>query len=175
MPNMNTKVLLVLILSVACIGGSFAGRRHRTPLEKYVYDNESFEYTVLASARADAYTVYVSFTLQLPKQIFVNHPFFWYYAFTVRSILSCDAETLTNGVVTETNRIKLIFSADKCQHVSLNFFLQVLNLTSQTWLSSVESSRPVWWHYLTICVPDNVSYIISGPTRVRDETILKRS
>jgi PhoPQ-activated pathogenicity-related protein len=89
---MNTKALLVLILCVACLSGSFAGRRHKTPLEKYVNnDDDSYDYTLLASVRADAYTVYV------------------------------------------------------------------LNLTSQTWLSSVESSRPTWWHYLTICVPDNVS------------------
>lgn len=58
---MNTKALLVLILCIACFGGSFAGRRHRTPLEKYVYtEDDSYDYTVLASVRADAYTVYVS-------------------------------------------------------------------------------------------------------------------
>jgi hypothetical protein len=58
---MNTKALLVLILCVACLGGSFAGRRHKTPLEKYVNnDDDSYDYTLLASVRADAYTVYVS-------------------------------------------------------------------------------------------------------------------
>ncbi len=35
--------------------------------------------------------------------------------------------------------------------------LQFLNFTSQTWLTSAESSQPVWNHRLTICVPYNVS------------------
>ncbi len=76
---MNTKVLLALILCVACISGSFAGRRRRTPLEKYVYsEDESYDYTVLASVRADVYSVYVSFNTLLPKKIIVdvlNHSF----------------------------------------------------------------------------------------------------
>jgi PhoPQ-activated pathogenicity-related protein len=33
-----------------------------------------------------------------------------------------------------------------------------LNFTSQQWLTSVESSRPIWNHRLTVCVPLNVGY-----------------
>lgn len=61
---MNTKALLVLILCIVAIGGAFAGRRHKTPLEKYVNNgDDSYDYTLLSSVRADAYTVYVSLPL----------------------------------------------------------------------------------------------------------------
>jgi PhoPQ-activated pathogenicity-related protein len=33
-----------------------------------------------------------------------------------------------------------------------------LNFTSQQWLTSAESSRPIWNHRLTVCVPLNVGY-----------------
>jgi PhoPQ-activated pathogenicity-related protein len=51
-----------------------------------------------------------------------------------------------------------------------------LNLTSQTWLTSAESSKPVWTHRLTVCVPDIVSfksaflYIDGGSNTVADLT-----
>src|SRR3569833_2180752 len=34
----------------------------------------------------------------------------------------------------------------------------VLELTSQTWLTSKEVDKPVWKHWLTVIVPDKVSY-----------------
>jgi PhoPQ-activated pathogenicity-related protein len=32
----------------------------------------------------------------------------------------------------------------------------VLNLTSQTWMTEKESNKPVWTHWLVICVPQTV-------------------
>lgn len=32
----------------------------------------------------------------------------------------------------------------------------VLNLTSQTWMTTQESNKPVWTHWLVICVPNEV-------------------
>lgn len=45
--------------------------------------------------------------------------------------------------------------------------VHVLSLTSQTWLTSTEVNKPLWKHYLTIAVPDNVTnttslLVISG-------------
>jgi hypothetical protein len=47
-------------------------------------------------------------------------------------------------------------SHDVISNLTLILF-QFLNLTSQTWLTSAESSKPVWTHRLTVCVPDIVS------------------
>eukprot|EP00045_Choanoeca_perplexa_P003730 m.33128 g.33128 ORF g.33128 m.33128 type:complete len:491 (+) comp12198_c0_seq1:30-1502(+) len=33
-----------------------------------------------------------------------------------------------------------------------------LNMTSQTWLSSADVDRSVWWHYMVIVMPDEVKY-----------------
>ena len=33
-----------------------------------------------------------------------------------------------------------------------------INMTSQTWLTAADSSRPVWYHWLTVCIPNNVRY-----------------
>jgi PhoPQ-activated pathogenicity-related protein len=38
-----------------------------------------------------------------------------------------------------------------------NHLAYVLELTSQTWLSAGEIDNPVWRHWLTVCVPENVS------------------
>jgi len=35
---------------------------------------------------------------------------------------------------------------------------KVLNFTSQAWLTAADSSRPVWTHTLTVCVPHDVSF-----------------
>jgi PhoPQ-activated pathogenicity-related protein len=37
----------------------------------------------------------------------------------------------------------------------------VLNFTSQTWLTAAESSRPIWTHTLTVCVPNDVSHNVA--------------
>jgi hypothetical protein len=34
----------------------------------------------------------------------------------------------------------------------------MLNLTSQTWMTSAESSRPVWTHQLLVIVPDKINF-----------------
>jgi PhoPQ-activated pathogenicity-related protein len=30
----------------------------------------------------------------------------------------------------------------------------ILNMTSQTWLTPEDSSRPVWWHMMAVIIPD---------------------
>lgn len=35
-----------------------------------------------------------------------------------------------------------------------------IKLTSQTWLSSAEVDKPVWQHWLNVCVPDKVRLFI---------------
>lgn len=35
--------------------------------------------------------------------------------------------------------------------------LYILNLTSQKWLDETVTNNPIWWHYLTISVPNNVT------------------
>lgn len=39
---------------------------------------------------------------------------------------------------------------------SLKHSIYYVNMTSQTWLSPADSSRSVWYHWLAICVPDQV-------------------
>lgn len=47
---------------------------------------------------------------------------------------------------------------DSTRTVKGEYTAFVLNMTSQTWLTAKDSSQPVWWHYLTIMVPDTVLY-----------------
>jgi len=42
------------------------------------------------------------------------------------------------------------------QWKGLGFTAYAINLTSQTWLTAQDSSQPVWYHWLTICIPDKV-------------------
>jgi len=49
----------------------------------------------------------------------------------------------------------------------------VLRMTSQRWLTTAEVEDPVWWHWLTVVVPDEVTHdvgllVIGGGSR-RDE------
>ena len=32
----------------------------------------------------------------------------------------------------------------------------VLNMTSQSWLTPADSSQPIWWHLMVVCVPGNL-------------------
>ncbi len=34
----------------------------------------------------------------------------------------------------------------------------VLNMTSQQWLTSADSDRSIWWHYLAVIVPDEIEF-----------------
>ena len=34
----------------------------------------------------------------------------------------------------------------------------LVNMTSQTWLTSKDSDRPVWWHILVIIVPKKIQH-----------------
>lgn len=36
------------------------------------------------------------------------------------------------------------------------FTAYFINMTSQTWLTAADSSQPVWFHWLTVCIPDQV-------------------
>ena len=38
----------------------------------------------------------------------------------------------------------------------------MLNLTSQTWLNASVQSRPVWWHYMAVVVPDRIDFPDKG-------------
>jgi PhoPQ-activated pathogenicity-related protein len=38
----------------------------------------------------------------------------------------------------------------------VGYKLYVLNMTSQKWLDETIVSNPVWWHYLSITVPDEI-------------------
>lgn len=37
------------------------------------------------------------------------------------------------------------------------FNLYVLNLTSQKWLDETIVSNPIWWHFLSITIPNNLT------------------
>nr|KAG5691328.1 hypothetical protein BaRGS_014027 [Batillaria attramentaria] len=39
-----------------------------------------------------------------------------------------------------------------------NYTLYNINMTSQTWKSTAVLDRPVWWHYLSVTVPDVIKY-----------------
>ncbi|KAK7112150.1 autocrine proliferation repressor protein A-like [Littorina saxatilis] len=39
-----------------------------------------------------------------------------------------------------------------------DYSLFTINMTSQTWKSEATLDRPVWWHYLSVTVPDNIKY-----------------
>ncbi|CAF0982013.1 unnamed protein product [Adineta steineri] len=39
----------------------------------------------------------------------------------------------------------------------IDYKLYVLNFTSQKWLDETYSSRPIWWHYLCITVPNKIT------------------
>ncbi|XP_025106923.1 autocrine proliferation repressor protein A-like isoform X2 [Pomacea canaliculata] len=59
-----------------------------------------------------------------------------------------------------------------------DFTLYVINMTSQMWMSGVESRHPIWWHYLYVAVPDRItrpeagllyiSYGGNGPNYIPD-------
>ncbi|KAK7102758.1 autocrine proliferation repressor protein A-like [Littorina saxatilis] len=42
-------------------------------------------------------------------------------------------------------------------HRGPDFTLYAINMTSQKWLTEAESSQPIWWHYMYVAVPDNLS------------------
>ncbi|KAK3090862.1 hypothetical protein FSP39_015299 [Pinctada imbricata] len=42
------------------------------------------------------------------------------------------------------------------------YTLYTLNLTSQKWLDELISNRPIWWHYLTVTIPDKINYTDSA-------------
>jgi hypothetical protein len=79
---MNTKVLFIALLCSFLVVGGLAHRRHRDPLKKYVNNgDDSYEYTVLRTVRADAYTVSVSYPRIATKKkilsliLLLVHPF----------------------------------------------------------------------------------------------------
>ncbi|CAL1541763.1 unnamed protein product [Lymnaea stagnalis] len=39
-----------------------------------------------------------------------------------------------------------------------NFSLHTLNMTSQKWLTENTTTRPIWWHYVTVVVPKDLVY-----------------
>eukprot|EP00058_Branchiostoma_floridae_P004655 XP_002590143.1 hypothetical protein BRAFLDRAFT_90877 [Branchiostoma floridae] len=38
------------------------------------------------------------------------------------------------------------------------YTMYLLNMTSQQWLSEDDVDRPIWWHFLTVTIPDNMSH-----------------
>ncbi|XP_035686953.1 autocrine proliferation repressor protein A-like [Branchiostoma floridae] len=38
------------------------------------------------------------------------------------------------------------------------YTMYLLNMTSQQWLTEEEVSRPIWWHFLTVTIPDNITH-----------------
>ncbi|XP_072168404.1 autocrine proliferation repressor protein A-like [Diadema setosum] len=42
--------------------------------------------------------------------------------------------------------------------VSGEYIAYVINMTSQKWLTYNDSDSAIWWHYLTITIPDNLTY-----------------
>jgi PhoPQ-activated pathogenicity-related protein len=42
----------------------------------------------------------------------------------------------------------------------------VLNMTSQQWLTRADVDRPIWWHYVTVIIPDKISPLYSGKALV---------
>ncbi|XP_035694841.1 autocrine proliferation repressor protein A-like, partial [Branchiostoma floridae] len=40
--------------------------------------------------------------------------------------------------------------------------MYLLNMTSQQWLTEDEVDRPIWWHFLTVVIPDNMTYPDAG-------------
>ncbi|XP_005102804.2 autocrine proliferation repressor protein A [Aplysia californica] len=42
------------------------------------------------------------------------------------------------------------------------FTLHILNMTSQKWLTEEVTVKPIWWHYLTIIIPDVINYNDTG-------------
>eukprot|EP01087_Luapelamoeba_hula_P008307 TRINITY_DN2073_c0_g1_i1.p1 TRINITY_DN2073_c0_g1~~TRINITY_DN2073_c0_g1_i1.p1 ORF type:complete len:299 (+),score=41.53 TRINITY_DN2073_c0_g1_i1:43-939(+) len=44
----------------------------------------------------------------------------------------------------------------------LGYKVYVLDVQSQQWLNSSQSSQPVWHHWVSVCVPDSLDYAHSG-------------
>ncbi|XP_035694468.1 autocrine proliferation repressor protein A-like [Branchiostoma floridae] len=42
------------------------------------------------------------------------------------------------------------------------YTMYLLNMTSQQWLTEDEVDRPIWWHFLTVVIPDNMTYPDAG-------------
>ncbi|XP_078610553.1 autocrine proliferation repressor protein A-like isoform X2 [Branchiostoma floridae x Branchiostoma japonicum] len=42
------------------------------------------------------------------------------------------------------------------------YTMYLLNMTSQQWLTEEEVSRPIWWHFLTVTIPDNITHPEAG-------------
>ncbi|XP_048760078.1 autocrine proliferation repressor protein A-like isoform X1 [Ostrea edulis] len=38
------------------------------------------------------------------------------------------------------------------------YTMYILNMTSQKWKTEAETDRPIWWHYLTVTIPDKINY-----------------
>ncbi|XP_035673097.1 autocrine proliferation repressor protein A-like [Branchiostoma floridae] len=38
------------------------------------------------------------------------------------------------------------------------YTMYLLNMTSQQWLTEDEVDRSIWWHYLTVTIPDNITH-----------------
>ncbi|XP_072043224.1 autocrine proliferation repressor protein A-like [Amphiura filiformis] len=47
---------------------------------------------------------------------------------------------------------------DYTRRVDGIYTVYVLNMTSQTWLDNSIVDRSVWWHYLSVTIPDNIRY-----------------
>ncbi|XP_071814493.1 autocrine proliferation repressor protein A-like isoform X2 [Apostichopus japonicus] len=43
-----------------------------------------------------------------------------------------------------------------------SYTIFVLNMTSQTWLSSTKVTHTKWWHYMTVIIPDEITYTDVG-------------
>eukprot|EP01116_Phalansterium_solitarium_P018307 TRINITY_DN4813_c0_g1_i1.p1 TRINITY_DN4813_c0_g1~~TRINITY_DN4813_c0_g1_i1.p1 ORF type:complete len:334 (+),score=96.50 TRINITY_DN4813_c0_g1_i1:25-1002(+) len=44
----------------------------------------------------------------------------------------------------------------------LGYTAHFVNVTSQTWLTAADSSHPVWWHLLEVCIPDFLDKSVSS-------------
>ncbi|XP_078691621.1 autocrine proliferation repressor protein A-like isoform X1 [Branchiostoma floridae x Branchiostoma belcheri] len=42
------------------------------------------------------------------------------------------------------------------------YTMYLLNMTSQQWLTEKDVNRPIWWHFLTVVIPDNITYPDAG-------------
>lgn len=38
------------------------------------------------------------------------------------------------------------------------YTMYTLNMTSQKWKTEAETDSPIWWHYLTVTIPDKINY-----------------
>ncbi|XP_071814494.1 autocrine proliferation repressor protein A-like isoform X3 [Apostichopus japonicus] len=51
-----------------------------------------------------------------------------------------------------------------------SYTIFVLNMTSQTWLSTSTVTHTIWWHYLTVIIPDDIKYTDVGCLYVTGDT-----